>query len=117
MRAGRLRHVIVLQQRVRTTNSTGEAVSSWTDLETLFASIRPIRGREDHLAQQVQAKSTHEIEIRFCPHITTEHCFVERTADSPVVETHYDIQDVIADERRTRQICRCTVRVGDGWRG
>lgn len=63
--AGLLDRRITLQNSTFTQNSIGEAVLSWTNFATVWASVEPISGREFWAMQQVHAEVTVRIRIRY----------------------------------------------------
>ena len=68
MRAGPLRHQITLQRRSRAGDTFGDSrgTDTWTDLATVRADVRPLRGREFFEAQQVKSEVTHKVVMRYC---------------------------------------------------
>ena len=104
MRAGRLRHLVVLQRRDDTAapNAFNEPADAWTDLATVWAAIEPISGREFFAAQQVQSEVSHRITIRYYAGLTTKDRvkFGERL---------FDIRAVLdRDERHVEMQLMCT---------
>jgi SPP1 family predicted phage head-tail adaptor len=71
MRAGTLRHSIVLQSPTGTLDSFGERNTTWNDVATVRASINPITTREQFLAQQAQSSVTHKVTVRYGSEIST----------------------------------------------
>lgn len=71
MRAGQLRHQIVLQRRTmaRTANSA-EMAETWTSVGTVWANVEPLSGSELLRAQQTQAETTHQVTIRHFDELT-----------------------------------------------
>ena len=67
MQAGRLFSVVTVQQRSLTTDSVGQQSTTWTDLFTDRADIRPMNGRELFAAQSVQSEVTTKIVMRYRP--------------------------------------------------
>ena len=65
MRAGDLRHRVTIQKRTHAQDSCGEMDITWSDGDTIWADIRPLRGDEFYKAQQVSAKITHKIITRY----------------------------------------------------
>lgn len=65
MRAGELRHSIVIQMATTGRDSYGAATLTWTSGRNTQAAIWPLRGKEYFAAQQVQAGVTHKIRIRY----------------------------------------------------
>lgn len=73
MRAARFRTKITLQSRVETSDAMNEVVITYKDFKTVYASIKPLAGKEFTAAQLPQAEISHEIEIRWIPGVTTKH--------------------------------------------
>ncbi|MCK3656236.1 head-tail adaptor protein [Pasteurellaceae bacterium Macca] len=65
MHIGKLRHRITLQQPFETQNDYGAFVTTWQDVSTVWAEIKPISGREYFSAQQVQSEVSTQIWIRY----------------------------------------------------
>jgi len=68
-----LRHRVTLQQPSLASDGMGGGIRTWTDVATVWASIEPLRGSSFWQAQQVQAKTTHTVTIRYRPGITTDY--------------------------------------------
>ncbi len=73
MRLGPLRHRINIQARSATVDEFGQESETWTTLNTVWASVEPLSGRELLAAQQVQGETTHRVRMRFQAGITTSH--------------------------------------------
>ncbi len=59
MRAGRLRHLVEIQQDTGTTVDGSNAhVADWTTLDKVRAEVRPTGGGESYRGMQVQAEAT-----------------------------------------------------------
>ena len=65
MRAGSLRHRIVIQQPTTGTNAQGGKTKAWEDVVTVWAAIEPLRGREYLEAHQIEAEISARISIRY----------------------------------------------------
>lgn len=65
--AGLLDRRITIQSATITQNAIGEAITSWTNFATVWASVEPISGREFWAMQQVHAEVTVRIRIRYLP--------------------------------------------------
>lgn len=65
MQAGRLRHRVTIKYKVSTPNALGEEVVIWTDLDTVWASVEPLRGREYMDSRQAQADVDTRIRMRY----------------------------------------------------
>lgn len=64
MRAGALRHRIVLQEMVVTQDDAGGIVKGWQDVATVWAAIEPLQGREFWEAQKANSQVQGKIIIR-----------------------------------------------------
>ena len=66
MKAGTMRHRVVIQQRPdpQTQNSVGEVTTAWTTLATVWAAIEPQSGIESIEQAAVVAQVTHNVRIR-----------------------------------------------------
>ena len=97
MRAGTLRHKVVIQQNTPTRDSYGAEVEAWTDYATVWASIEPARGREFWESQQVNAEVTGKISIRYLAGITPKM----RVKHGSRI---FEIISVINPEERNREL-------------
>lgn len=66
MNIGKLRHRVTLQKQINTQNDYGAFVTTWQDIATIWAEIKPISGREYFEVSQVQSEVTTQIWIRYC---------------------------------------------------
>jgi SPP1 family predicted phage head-tail adaptor len=73
MRAGELRHSVIIQERSTTQNSFGEEPDTWADVATVRAAIKPIQGKEFVAAKQAQSETTHKVIMRYWPGLTAKH--------------------------------------------
>jgi SPP1 family predicted phage head-tail adaptor len=76
MRAGELRNLITIQKPARAQDSSGSTAETWNTLCTVWASIRPLKGREYYAANQAQMEVTHEITIRYMRNVSAENRIV-----------------------------------------
>lgn len=67
MRAGRLRHMIQIEEAVTTADSSGDPVTVWTAIGTTRADILPIRGREAVFGNQTLSEFDTKIIVRWSP--------------------------------------------------
>lgn len=65
MNIGKLRHRITLQKQINSVNNYGATVTTWRNVATVWADVRPLSGREYFSAQQVQSEVTTQIWIRY----------------------------------------------------
>ncbi len=66
MKAGALRHRVVVQQDTGTTqDAQGHVTESWATYATRWASIEPLSARELWNARQLQPDITHRVRMRW----------------------------------------------------
>lgn len=67
MRAGTLRHRIIIQKKTITRNSLGEEVAIWADYDTVWSNIRRqiATSRQTYVDPQFQSRVPYEIKIRY----------------------------------------------------
>lgn len=65
MRAGNLRHKIVLQQKTVDDNTYGQSIPTWTDQIITYAAIWPLRGVEKMESLKLDNEVSHKIRIRY----------------------------------------------------
>ncbi|NOX15964.1 MAG: phage head closure protein [Epsilonproteobacteria bacterium] len=64
MRAGSLKHKIIIQTYTETQNGFGEVIKGWVNFKTAYASITPISAKEFYKSG-TKAEATHKIGIRY----------------------------------------------------
>lgn len=69
MNIGDLKHRITFKTYTSIENDMGDAISSWIDYKTVWASVTNLHGRELFQAMQVQAEYTVKFTIRYCKNI------------------------------------------------
>ena len=111
MRAGRLRHRLVLQSKTYTRDSYGGAIVGWTTEATVWGAIEPLSGRELFAQQQVQPEAQVRIVLRYYSGLDTTW----RVTNGGL---YYDIVEVINRDMRNEMLtllCRQGVSqdVGD----
>jgi len=65
MKAGILRHKIMIEKKYKERSPTGAEIVIWTTDTPAWASIKPLRGNEYYQSEQIRANVTHNIEIRY----------------------------------------------------
>lgn len=103
MRAGRLRHRVVIQRRTGAANAFNEPTDTWSDLATVSAGVEPISGREYFAAQTVQSEVSHRVTIRYLAGITPKDRIVW-TDTATDVARYFDIRAVIDRDERHREM-------------
>jgi len=98
MRAGPLRHKVILQEKsVTGRDAKGGEVIDWVEFSTVRANVVPLRGREYVAIRQAQAELQVRIEMRFLSGVTSAMRAVHGTAI-------YNIADVIDVGGRRRNL-------------
>jgi SPP1 family predicted phage head-tail adaptor len=97
MRAGPLRQRVTIKDKSVSQNSYGEEVITWNDVDTVWAAVEPLRGREFLEGKQITAEVSTRIRIRYRSGITPEMQVVFGSIT-------YDIHSIIHIEEREREI-------------
>jgi SPP1 family predicted phage head-tail adaptor len=102
MRAGRLRHRLVLQSKTTTQNEYGEPVVSYVTQATVYGGIEPLSGNEIFKQQQIQAEASVRIVLRY-------YSGLDETWRITHNGKYYDILNVInQDERDYMLVLMCS---------
>lgn len=72
MKAGKLKHRIVIQQATSTTSAEGMAVPSWSTFATVWAAVEPLMGREALEAQAITPTATTRFRVRYLAGVLPE---------------------------------------------
>jgi SPP1 family predicted phage head-tail adaptor len=72
MNPGELRHRITIQKLVNTQDTFGQPLEQWPNVVTVWASVKPIVGKEFFAAETVNSEVTHKIKIRYRAGITPD---------------------------------------------
>lgn len=65
MEPGRLRHRVVIEQSTLTADALGQAVEAWTTYATMWAEIKPLKGRQLEAAQAANSEVTARVTMRY----------------------------------------------------
>ncbi len=65
MRAGDLRHRLIIESPQRLSDGAGGAVVTWAQVASVWAHIKPVTAREFRSAEQRAEKVTHKITLRY----------------------------------------------------
>lgn len=94
LNAGRLRHRVVIQSPVSTQDQdTGEAIITWSNLDTVWAEIAPISAREFVASDREDSKVTTRITIRYRDDIDASMRLYHASKDF-----YYNIEGVLSDK-------------------
>lgn len=125
IRAGRLRHIVVVQQLTENSpqqTGTGEPDQSWTTYHANApASIEPVIGREFFAGDQVQSEVDTKIRMRYLPGlndgITSKMRILHPTTCpcAPPAQEIYEIRGPANVEKRNREwLLYCATGVTQG---
>lgn len=70
MRAGTLRHRIVIQTPTGSKTATGRPNRSWATFATRWASVSPVSGSESQNVDGLEGRVTHEVRLRYLAGVT-----------------------------------------------
>ena len=99
LRAGTLRHRLILQSRNSTGDGMGGVTYSWTNERTVYGAIWPLRGTERLTAQQLESSITCQVRIRYASDVSPANRI--QVGDT----TQYlDIVSVVNPEYRNREL-------------
>ncbi len=73
MRAGKLQQQIVIQSKTATRDATGQAIETWSELDTVWAEAITGGGKEFYAAQKLYAETQVVFKIRYNSAFTTLH--------------------------------------------
>lgn len=76
--AGRLRHLVAVEEQVTVINSYGESETAWVPFASVWAAIEPLSAREFLAASQVQSAVTCKIVMRNLPGLLPSMRIVHR---------------------------------------
>jgi SPP1 family predicted phage head-tail adaptor len=109
MRAGKLRHLVTVQEELEDQSSmTGAVTKYWATIATVYASVDPMLGRELQRAMAERAELTYAIRLRYMPGLTPRNriLYDGRT---------FNIRSVVDVEERHRElVVTCTEGLNNG---
>lgn len=104
--AGKLRHRITLEQLTQSADpQSNEPIETWTQRETVWASIEPISANERYASMQIQGEVTHTVVIRAISGLTGQWRVRHEGRVFHLVEPPIDV-----DERGKKMILLCKER-------
>jgi SPP1 family predicted phage head-tail adaptor len=103
--AGKLRHVIKLQQKTETPNTYGEPTITWTDVSSsVRANVVPISGSETFNDPQMTSQEIKEFHIRYRSGLTPKDRIVWNNIS-------YNIEEIKNEDERNRKLVITAVRI------
>lgn len=99
---GQLSRRLTIQQSVSTPDDAGGSDTSWSDVATVWAKIRPLHGNEKLIGDTVTSRISHKVTIRFRSDLLPSLRFASD-------ERFFDILSVVnIDEQNIWLECLCT---------
>ena len=97
MRAGQLRHPIIIQEVVETRDAVGGITKTWDTWHQVRATITPLSSGEQIRAAQFGGETTHTVRIRYIDGLDLQHriLFGDRI---------FEITGIINFEERNREL-------------
>jgi SPP1 family predicted phage head-tail adaptor len=87
MRAGSLKHRVLIQEPVEERDASGGVTRTWQTVATRRAEIRSLTGRELTLARQARSSVNVQVRMRRWPDLTSRHRLVEVDGEGEVLRT------------------------------
>ncbi len=97
MRAGALRHQIIIQSVIETPDASGSPVEAWSTFATVSAAYEPQNGKESVTEDQEQATLTTRFRIRYMSGVTAK---MRISFDSRI----FDIRSIVDVGGRQKQL-------------
>ena len=97
MRAGKLRHRVMLQEPIKAQNDVGEQEIVWRDIKEVPAEVLELRGREYLSAREAHSELTTKIRIRHRTDVTVEWRVTHGTRA-------YNVEHVVDPTGRRREL-------------
>lgn len=112
--AGKLRHRVLLQQRVPTQDELGQAVTSWVTRDRVWAAIEPMSAREFMQSAALQSEISTRITIRTRGDIAANWRVVHKTIVRGTM--FYNVHGVLSDKESglEYQTLPCSTGVNQG---
>lgn len=104
VRAGKLRHEVILRTLAQIPDGSGGQTESWVPLATVFASIERMDEMEQLNSGMQQNVTTHKIKIRYCDGLSVSDQVLFGTREFEITE----IDD--AEQRNFTQTLMCMER-------
>ena len=101
---GALRHRLILEAPERTDDNGGGVTQTWSEIATLWASIKPLGGLELFEKDRLTGRLTHEIRIRYRTGVRPEMRFRQTGRVFQILAA------IDLDERRRWLRCLCEER-------
>ena len=73
MRAGQLRHRVIIQSVSDAASAFGDISQSWSTLATVWGKVEPLSAQEAFSAQQTKTRVSHKVTMRYRSDVTTKN--------------------------------------------
>lgn len=108
MRAGKLRHRIVIQQPTESQSTSGAVTNSWGTFKTVWAEVEPRNGREFFNGAQMVEELTLTMRIRYMPDLSPKMRIFWKARAFDIL----GIVDVLGTDKEMIIACRELFNVG-----
>ena len=102
MNPGEMRERVTVQIASQSTNSFGEAVLSWSNSTSVWASVQGVTARESLGLGQQEVAITHRVKMRYLPGLTQNMRFAWRGRTLDIVslleQQNRSVHEVICQE-------------------
>lgn len=105
MGAGKYRQRVILQSPAGARDAVGERTTTWSNVATVWANVRPLTGREQIVASQRQQITDHVVEVRYSSALAALDASWRVLYGSRVLTIDGAVN---ADERKREFILYCT---------
>jgi len=108
VRAGRLRHRVIVQEAVESAVASGAVELAWQDSGTVWAEVEPLRGSRFLAARQFETAQSYLVRTRYLPGYRTNQrlrYLAEGTTEYMTLEIT-DVIDVNGRRRMVELMCR-----------
>ena len=89
IKAGDLRHVVVLQKPSNRVNEKGRRITGWVDVATVHAGRADVSGREFYVAQAYHAEDVVTFTLRYRSDVTTQWRLKHHGAAYNILEVNH----------------------------
>ena len=103
MKAGALRHLIIIQEPTIAVDANGDRTDTWAEYATTWASIETGNGREFFAARQVMADLTHTIRLRYIEDLKPE-MRVKYTDQKTSKVRYFNIRTILNPDERNEML-------------
>jgi len=102
MRAGTLRHRIIIQSRTETRDDYGGTTPTWAAHQACWASVEPLRGKEKVNAEAIGANMSHKVRTRYVSAVEPEMRILWGTRVLEII----DVANLMEGDKVLEMMCK-----------